>query len=99
VIFLSSLLQFVKPDSVVYFEWATNQLAAVDSFQELQLLFRMLDKQKPLSTNAIENSVKLLGHSQFLIARATYYFLQNKKVDVSQKEQLDLFQKKNGERL
>ncbi|WP_366183998.1 hypothetical protein [Flavobacterium ovatum] len=99
VIFLSSLLDFVKPDSVPYFEWATNQLAAVDSFQELQLLFRILDKQKPLSTNAIENTVKLLDHAQFLLARSSYYFLQNKIVTEGQKAQLDLFQKKNGERL
>ncbi|MCW2118922.1 hypothetical protein [Flavobacterium sp. 7A] len=99
VIFLSSLLQFVKPDSAAYFEWATNQLVTVDSFQELQLLFRILDKQKPLSSLAIENAIQLLGHSQFLIARASYYFLQNKVVTESQKSKIDIFQKKNGERL
>ncbi|NRS90324.1 hypothetical protein HNQ02_003264 [Flavobacterium sp. 7E] len=99
VIFLSSMLNFIKPDSGVYFEWATKQLAGVNSFPELQLLFRMLEKQIPLSDKSIDETVKLLTHSEFLIARASYYFLQNKAVNANQKLELDAFQKKNGERL
>ena len=99
VIFLSSMQNVVKSDSVEYFEWASKQLSAVESFPELQLLFRLLEKQKPVSNVTIDDTLKLLDHPNFLIARASFYFLQNKAVNANQKVELDAFQKKNGERL
>ena len=99
VILLNSLQQSQVLATIPSLDWATQQLAGVASFQELQLLYRLLEKQKPLSDLAKIESIKLLNHSQFLIARASYWFLKNKTVSDEQNKSLEHFRSKNLDRL
>lgn len=99
VLLLSSLQQFTTSNSVATFDWASQQLSNVDSFQELQLLLRIVEKQKPISDFAKAEAIKLLNHPQFLIARASYWFLNEKQVSADQTKILEKFRAKNAERL
>ncbi|WPR71349.1 hypothetical protein SLW70_15655 [Flavobacterium sp. NG2] len=99
VILLNSLQRFTTVNSTDYLNWTAQQLNQVDSFQELQLLLRILDKQKPLSDFAKTEIVQLLKHPQFLIARSAYWFLVNKSVSTEQSKILENFKSKNSDRL
>ncbi|MGA9638301.1 hypothetical protein, partial [Flavobacterium sp.] len=99
VILLGSLQQFTTFSSADHLEWCSKQLSIVASFQELQLLLRLLEKQKPLSEYTKTEAIKLLEHSQFLMARSAYWFLNNKSVSTEQTKILESFKTKNSDRL
>jgi hypothetical protein len=99
ILLLNSLNNTNKLVSTKFCEWLSKQLVGYKSFQELQLILRILESKGVVNAILISNAIPLLNDPQFLTARTIYWFLQNKNLSPDQQIQLELFKKKNSERL
>lgn len=99
ILLLNSLNNTNKVAATEFYEWLSKQLVGYKSFQELQLILRILETKGVVNAKMISDAIPLLNDPQFLTARTIYWFLQNKNLSPDQQIQLELFKKKNSERL
>lgn len=99
ILFLNSLLSSKKMAATSFYNWFSTQLTQYKTYQELQLLLRILDNKNAVNELVINEAIPLLNDPQFLSARSVYWFLIQKEFNGSQKEKLENFRKKNSDRL
>ena len=66
-----------------------------NSYQEINLLFRILDVQSELSPALSQQLLNLLTHESFLIARRAYWFLSEQDLSKEGKQKLEAFYQKH----
>lgn len=99
ILFLNSLFSKKEIASPEFYNWLSTQLVRYKTYQELQLLLRILESKKAVNDFVINEAIPLLNDPQFLTARSVYWFLQNKELSSSQKDKLENFRKKNSDKL
>lgn len=70
-----------------------------DSYQEIDLFFTLLDAKNYVSEIIIQNSLTLLTHENFIIARRAYWYLKKQDVTENQLHQISKFKNENSYRL
>lgn len=96
---LSSILNLNKPLPNGFAESLSGKYAGAKDFKELDLLFKIMDKEKGISTNTIDNLMQLLASETFINARRAYYFLNSQQLSAAQAKTLSTFKEKNLEKL
>lgn len=99
ILYLTSLFETKKalqPDDKT---WVTAQLSPTLSYQELLLLFKIIENKQAISPATIEKTMDLLSNPSFLVARSAYWFLNTKTLSDKQLKIMEKFKKENEDRL
>lgn len=99
VLTLNSLLEKELRFPDEYIEELGRNVVSRDSYQQIDLYLKILEKQKTVSAETVENCLNLIKHDNFLIARRAYWFLSQQKVSNQQKLLLKTFYENNGGKL
>ena len=99
LLYLRSLLATNKEAPPDYFDWFSHQLLNFKSYQEVQLLFTLINKKDPNSTEAVKLAAELLKNDNLLVARSAYWFLKDKALNNSVANSVMQFQAKNKGKL
>lgn len=93
---LNSLIhsKYIAPNG--YYERLSYLLSGFTSFQETDIFLTILEKTNTYTPEVIEQVFGLLSNQNMIVARRSYWFLNDRKLSKSDREKLDEFYKKNS---
>lgn len=98
IICLHSLLRSSQTAPDGYYDRLSRQLQKSETFQEVDLILKLVEQHEPSSGEAVLQAMNLLERN-ILIARRAYWYLSDRELTASQKRQIDTFRKKNEDYL
>jgi hypothetical protein len=96
---LQSLLRSNANLTLYLYQKIYGQLSNLKTYHEVDLLLALLDKKDQNTEEIIKSLFSFLSHSNILISRRVYWFLENQKLDKKQTKILERYSKKNSEYL
>ncbi|MFC2099135.1 hypothetical protein ACFLSP_05275 [Bacteroidota bacterium] len=99
IMYLNSLLTTRQDPSPEYYMRFSQNLCDMKSYQEVDMLLNLFEREKFSSAELNKQAICLLEGKDFLIARRAYWFLNNQTLTASQNEILEAFRLQYSEML
>ncbi|MBK1875328.1 hypothetical protein [Pelagicoccus mobilis] len=99
VLILNSLLDSESLPSPSLLKSFTRHLLDLKNYQEVDLLLRLLQREEPPSTQAIDKVAQLLNTDNFIFARRAFWFLSDVKIPSEYLPRVDAFAQRHQSRL
>ena len=96
---LSTILNTSRQLPQEFYSYLSYQIPTYNDYQQLNLYFNILESKDVVSPDIIVQLVPLLDHTNFLIARRAYWFLEKEMLNLQQRAKWKAFGSKFTGRL
>lgn len=99
ILYLRSLTEVKTKAPTEFYDRMAAWLPQLESYFEVHLLLTLLEKRALDLDETVKQSLVVLDNKNFLIARRAFWFLDKQSLTAMQKERVDAFRAKFGDRL